>query len=70
MMMCRFTHPLAGTGTISWPNFASQRRAKTVQPNLPGPFWNDPLAKTAESEASVGRELEVAGILSHKKYLD
>ena len=54
--MCRFTHPLAAIGTMSWPEFRLQRRANAVLPNTPSPLWNHPLAETAESEASVGRD--------------
>jgi hypothetical protein len=54
--MCRFTHPLAAIGTMSWPDFGLQRRAKTASQGLPGPYWNHPLAETAELDASVGRD--------------
>ena len=42
-----WNHELAG--------FWQPPRSKAVRPNLPGPFWNHPLAETAELEASVGR---------------
>jgi hypothetical protein len=67
--MCRFTHPLAGIGSMSWPDFGSQRGPKTVRPNPPGPFWNHPLAETAESEASVGRDRGRSGFAAITKAL-
>jgi hypothetical protein len=54
--MCRFSHPLAAIGTMSWPNSGTNRPHRTASSGLPGPLWNHLMAETASLEASVGRD--------------
>ena len=68
--MCRLNHPLAANGTMSWPDFGVQRPGGTLRRDLPGPRWNHPMAETAESEASVGRDRLMARIYRHDKRVD
>ena len=56
--MCRLNHPLAANGTMSWPDFGVQRPGEALRLDLLGPRWNHPMAETAESEASDGRDRE------------
>jgi hypothetical protein len=54
--MCRFTHQLAGTGTMSWPHSGVQRPRRRYSADLPGPIWKHMMAATASLKASVGRD--------------
>jgi hypothetical protein len=56
MIMCRFTHPLAAIGTMSWPHLDLQRLRRSSWVGLPGLLWNHPMAETAKLEASSGRD--------------
>lgn len=55
---------------MSWPDFGLRRRAKTIRQDLPGPCWSHPLAETAESQASVGRDPGATRVCSYDKTLD
>jgi hypothetical protein len=54
--MCRFTHPLAAIGTMSWPHSGTNRPQRSASTCLPGQLWNHLMAETASLEASVGRD--------------
>src|ERR1051325_11387857 len=54
--MCRFTHPLAAIGTMSWPRFAVQPPVGALLAGPSGSLWNRLMAETANLEASIGRD--------------
>lgn len=68
--MCRFTHPLAAIGTISWPHFQVQRPQRSPSIDLHGQIWNHPMAETAGLEASIGQGRVTARIHKHDKSVD
>jgi hypothetical protein len=68
--MCRLNHPLAANGTMSWPDFGVQRSDGALPQDVPSPRRNHPMAETAESEASDGRDRVMARIYRHDKRVD
>lgn len=54
--MCRFTHPLAAIGTMSWPDCGVERPLRGCRRAFLVYLWKHLMAETADLEASVGRE--------------
>jgi hypothetical protein len=68
--MCRFTHPLAAIGTMSWPLFEVPGPRRSSSASLSGPLWNHPMAETASSEAFVGQDCGMVPSVGQDKTID